>query len=92
VTPFGPANAGDPLFNFPIPIQSSVTAGLRYEVNDSAALKVEYSVVDVETDPAEVAKSGNPFNINFGLFDTSFTNPSPAKKVGVTSIALDVIF
>ncbi len=37
--------------NFPVPIQTSITAGLRYEVNDSAALKVEYQVVDVEQDP-----------------------------------------
>ncbi len=81
-----------PLFNFPVPIQTSVTAGLRYEVNDSAALKIEYSVVDVETDPTEIAKSNNPNNINFGLFDTSFTNPAPTDKVGITSIALDVIF
>jgi len=79
-------------FNFPVPLQSSVTAGLRYEVNDSAALKMEYSVVDVETDPGKIAESGNINGINFGLFDTSFTNPSPNKKVGVTSIALDVIF
>jgi len=30
--------------NFPVPIQTSITAGLRYEVNDSAALKIEYQV------------------------------------------------
>lgn len=88
----GPAQSPTSGFNFPVQIQSSVTAGLRYEVNDSAALKFEYSVVDVETDPAEIAKSGNIGGINFGLFDTSFTNPSPTEKVGVTSIALDVIF
>jgi len=33
--------------NFPVSIQTSVTAGLRYELNDSAALKMEYEVVDV---------------------------------------------
>jgi hypothetical protein len=91
-TPLGPVPAGTPLFNFPVPIQTSVTAGLRYEVNDSAALKIEYSVVDVENDPAEVATSNNPFGINFGLFDTSFTGASPNEKVGITSVALDVIF
>ena len=37
-------------FNFPVAIQTSITAGLRYEVNDSAALKIEYQVVDVDTD------------------------------------------
>jgi hypothetical protein len=61
-------------------------------VNDSAALKIEYSIVDVEDDPTEIANANNPFNINFGLFDTSFTNPSPVDKVGIASIALDVIF
>jgi hypothetical protein len=75
--------------NFPISIQTSITYGLRYELNDSAALKIEHSIVDVENDPSKI---DHPFNINFGLFDTSFTNPSPTEKVGVTSIALDVIF
>lgn len=81
--------ATTPLMNFPVSIQTSVTAGLRYEVNDSAALKIEYSVVDVENDPANI---DHPFNINFGLFDNSFTGAAPAEKVGVASIALDVIF
>jgi hypothetical protein len=92
VTPLGTVPGGTPLFNFPVQLQSSVTAGLRYEVNDSAALKFEYSLVDVETAPDKLAESGNPFGINYGLFDTSFTGTSPSKKVGVTSIALDVIF
>jgi hypothetical protein len=77
-------------FNFPVPIQTSVTAGLRYEVNDSAALKFEYSVVDVSTDPIDLANANQGFN--FGLFDTSFSVASPTEKVGITSIALDVIF
>ena len=76
--------------NFPISIQSSITAGLRYEVNDSAALKFEYAVVDVENDPQELAKA-NQFT-NFGLFDTSFVLQPPKDKVGIASIALDVIF
>lgn len=80
------------LTNFPVPVQTSVTAGLRYEVNDSAALKIEYSVVDIETEFSELSTPGNPFGINFGLFDTSFTNPPPTEKVGIVSIALDVIF
>jgi len=83
---------GTELTNFPISIQTSVTYGLRYELNDSAALKIEHSVVDVEDDYAKTSSAGNPFGINFGLFDSSFTNPPPFEKVGVTSIALDVIF
>jgi len=83
---------GDPITNFPVSVQTSVTLGLRYELNDSAALKIEHSIVDVENDSVELVTPGNPSGINFGLFDSSFTNPPPTEKVGVTSIALDVIF
>jgi len=86
----GPPWPAGTTFNFPVAIQTSVTAGLRYEVNDSAALKVEYSLVDVENDPAELAKAKQGFN--FGLFNTDFTKFAPTEKVGITSIALDVIF
>lgn len=81
--------AGTELMNFPVPVQTSVTAGLRYEVNDSAALKIEYSVVDVSTDSSKI---DHPFGINYGLFDANFERASPTDKIGVTSIALDVIF
>jgi len=85
-----PYTPGVTTFNFPIPIQTSVTAGLRYEVNDSSALKMEYSVVDVSKDPTDLANANQGFN--YGLFDTSFSVPSPTQKVGIASIALDVIF
>ena len=76
--------------NFPVPIQTSITAGLRYEVNDSAALKIEYQVVDVEQDPAELQAANQ--NFNYGLFNTDFSRQSPQDKVGIISVALDVIF
>ena len=76
--------------NFPVAIQTSITAGLRYEVNDSAALKVEYQIVDVEQDPAELANANQQFN--YGLFNTNFTQSSPQNDVGIMSVALDVIF
>jgi hypothetical protein len=76
--------------NFPVPIQTSITAGLRYEVNDSAALKIEYQVVDVEQDPNELADANQMFN--YGLFNTNFTQSPPQEKVGIASVALDVIF
>jgi len=85
-----PCTTNPPGFNFPVAIQSSVTAGLRYEVNDSAALKFEYAVVDVENDSAELAAANQ--QVNFGLFDTDFTKFAPKDKVGIASIALDVIF
>ena len=76
--------------NFPAPIQTSVTAGLRYEVNDSAALKFEYMVVDVEQDPSELAAANQGFN--YGLFNTNFSKEGPQEQVGIMSVALDVIF
>ena len=83
--PGSPASA-----NFPVPIQTSVTAGLRYEVNDSAALKIEYQVIDVEQDAAELTDANQGFN--YGLFNTDFSRVSPQDKVGIFSVALDVIF
>jgi len=77
-------------FNFPVQIQTSITAGLRYEVNDSAALKIEYQVVDVEQDMAELGKANQ--QSNYGLFNTDFARRAPQDKVGILSIALDVIF
>jgi len=85
--PFPPVGAS---FNFPVPIQTSITAGLRYEVNDSAALKIEYQVVDVEQDPSELASANQ--QSNYGLFNTDFTRAAPQDKVGIMSVALDVIF
>ncbi len=83
--------SGTGFMNFPVAIQTSITAGLRYEINDSAALKIEHSVIDVEQDPTVLAEANQ--GINFGLFDSNFAtmNP-PGEKVGVTSIALDVVF
>ncbi|MDH5613130.1 MAG: hypothetical protein OEY66_11830, partial [Gammaproteobacteria bacterium] len=87
------ATCGGPgfsLMNFPVALQHSTTYGLRYELNDSAALKIEHSIVYVEQDANELAGANQQFN--FGLFDTSFTSAPPMDSVGVTSIALDVVF
>ncbi|MCG6937943.1 MAG: hypothetical protein LJE83_07180, partial [Gammaproteobacteria bacterium] len=62
-------------FNFPVAIQTSITAGLRYEVNDSAALKIEYSVVDVENDTSKLADANQ--GTNYGLFNTDFSKMPP---------------
>ena len=75
--------------NFPAPTQTSITAGLRYEVNDSAALKIEYQIIDVEQDNL-VADTNHAFN--YGLFNTDFTKAGPQESVGIMSVALDVIF
>jgi len=63
---------------------------LRYEVNDSAALKVEYQIIDVEQDTAELTAANQGFN--YGLFNTDFSRLGPQDKVGIFSVALDVIF
>jgi hypothetical protein len=93
-TPIPPGAPGFPnglsSINFPVPIQTSITAGVRYEVNDSAALKVEYQVVDVEQDPTELQSANQGFN--YGLFNTNFSQFGPQDKVGIVSVAMDVIF
>jgi len=86
----GPGLPPGASFNFPVALQTSVTAGLRYEVNDSAALKIEYQVVNVEDNPADLAEANQM--INFGLFNTDFTKAPPSDNVGILSVALDVIF
>ncbi len=94
------APSGSQSINFPVAIQTSITAGLRYEVNDSAALKVEYEVVNVETNQAKLAAANEPGGgslprVNYGLFNSDFSGfPSnlPTKNIGILSVALDVIF
>jgi len=83
--------------NFPVPQQTSITAGLRYEVNDSAALKFEYQVVDVETESQTLLDANQPCDpsgqcYNYGLFNTNFDQLGPQDNVGIMSVALDVIF
>ncbi len=87
--------------NFPVAIQTSITAGLRYEVNDSAALKFEYKVINVETDQQKLADANQPFGpnfgapyVNYGLFNNEFSSfpGNLPTDVGIVSIALDVIF
>lgn len=86
-------------FNFPVPIQTSITAGLRYEVNDSAALKIEYQIVDVNQDQNDLAAANQPGGpgtgqpyFNYGLFNADFTRAAPQDDVGIVSVSLDVIF
>jgi len=88
--------------NFPVAIQSSITAGLRYEVNDSAALKIEYQVVSVEDDQQTLGDANQPGgpgtgapHVNYGLFNddlVGFPGSLPTDDVGIISVALDVIF
>ena len=102
----GAIQGADPLgnpfsLNFPVAIQTSITAGLRYEVNDSAALKIEYQVVSVEDDQQTLADANQPGgqggipHVNYGLFNddlAGFPGTLPTDDVGIISVALDVIF
>ncbi len=42
---------------FNVAIKRSITVGLHYEVNASAALKIDYQVANVEDDQAELAEA-----------------------------------
>ncbi len=61
--------------------QSSITLGLRYELNDSAALKMEYAVIELD----DVVG-------NRGLFQPTLTSALENDKTNLISVAIDVIF
>ena len=84
----GAAPDGTNLFSgqFPYAEQKSTTFGVRYELNDSAALKFEHQIVDIES------KNNTATYQNFGLFTPSFSTAATSEKHGITSLALDVIF
>ena len=71
---------------FPYAKQDSVTYGLRYELNDSAAVKIEHQVVDVDSSLNSMTYQ------NFGLFDPSFSALGTTEKIGITSFAIEVMF
>jgi len=62
--------------------QETVTLGLRYELNDSAALKMEYAQIEIEDNPG-----------NTGLFERqSISSAFVEDKTSLISVAVDVIF
>ena len=68
--------------------QNSITMGLRYELNDSAALKMEYQIIDLEQNVGNMGlfqpfSTGAPLNI-----PTALEN----DKTSLISVAVDVIF
>lgn len=62
--------------------QDSATIGLRYELNDSAALKVEYEKVTLDDSVPG----------NYGLLQQNASGAPIPKDVGIISVAVDVIF
>ena len=62
--------------------QDSLALGLRYDVDDSVALKFEYQIVDIE------AATGD----GFGSIDENLITSGSVESYNVISVAMDVIF
>lgn len=62
--------------------QDSIALGLRYDVDDSVALKFEYQIVDVD------AATGD----GFGSIDENLAAPGSVDSYNVITVAMDVIF
>jgi len=60
--------------------QDSITLGLRYELNDSAALKMEYQTTELENNAG-----------NLGLYQP-FSSGLVEDKMSLVSVAVDIIF
>jgi len=60
--------------------QESITLGLRYELNDSAALKMEYQTTELENNAG-----------NLGLYQP-FSSGLVEDKMSLLSVAVDIIF
>ena len=68
--------------------QNSIILGLRYELNDSAALKMEYQTTELDYDVAS-----DPTG-NIGLYQpfTSVDSEFVEDKMSLLSVAVDIIF
>jgi len=68
--------------------QNSITLGLRYELNDSAALKMEYQVIELEKNVGNYGLF-QPFALDDPLNTATALNED---KTSLISVAVDVIF
>ena len=75
VIPAGISSARPPV------TQDTVTFGMRYDVDDSVALKFEYQVVNLEEDKGD----------GFGIIEANVV-PNTIDSYDVISVAMDVIF
>jgi len=68
--------------------QDSITVGMRYEINDSTALKMEFAQVELEDNVGNLGLY-QPFSTGAGV-----NVPSALKedKASIISVAVDVIF
>jgi len=62
--------------------QDSAALGLRYDIDDSVALKFEYQIVDLTEGKGD----------GFGIIDENVTTPGSIDSYNVISVAMDVIF
>lgn len=62
--------------------QDSLTYGLRYDLNDSVALKFEYQIIDLTPDSGD----------GFGSIDANTVTPGSVDSYSVTTFAMDMIF
>lgn len=62
--------------------QDSIALGLRYDVDDSVALKFEYQVVNLEENEGD----------GFGIIDANAATLNSVDSYDVITIAMDVIF
>jgi hypothetical protein len=62
--------------------QSSITYGLRYNVDNNVALKVEYQTIDLEAGMGD----------GFGTIDANTAVPGSVDSYDVMTFSMDVIF
>lgn len=62
--------------------QDSITYGLRYNVDNNVALKVEYQIIDLTAGKED----------GFGTIDANTTTPGSVDSYEVLTVAMDVIF
>ena len=74
--PTGITSAATPL------TQDSITYGLRYDVNDSVALKLEYQMIELTPGKGD----------GFGTIDANTATPGSVENYDVITFAMDVIF
>ena len=68
--------------------QDSITLGMRYEINDSTALKMEYQLVELENNVGNLGLY-QPFSVSA---PTSIPTALDQDKASIISVAIDVIF
>lgn len=93
--PLAPTGPTDPISYFASIVainQDTLTLGFRYEINDSAAFKMEWSQISLDEDTMPSAANG--YVGGNGLYADSITSFGivPEAKSNMISMSVDVIF